>query len=927
MACTGDMEEDEIVVDAGDAGAAALVAAGGDDTAAPAEDDAEVTDGASTASLRTRRGTYKRPTLQVSKKRDVTNRSAKKALGDAQEAAVGAALLAAGDLVEEVTAVLTATELEKHVGDTALKEVDHVIRTLQELPMTALQARRKGVADRAVDTKIAELTTARKMVAAKLRALAGDTPASTPSRQANGGRRGSLSEAVDLAAAANVIKRERASSLTLPSWQGLDGNPYTPNKCNLKPQFWEQFPFPWNVQPQKAGALATEIFRIGSANLPKLRGYEGEYTSWRSAFIPTVHTSCIDVGLKVLILLGTIDPKTSQMEEIKSNIVCNSRGYRNAITLIEKTFGGEDNLLITRQRSLMALPLIKEGDYATLELLHIRLGTFLIEWGGAEGDGVEVDSLSFFHVLMSKVDPPFARKYADWVHQSGDKRGLQSLHDWAEEQLEDHRFVKTFTDTSWSRPSSQAPQRTSAGGGRWRGGGQKGSFGRHFKHEGITEEGRSMGGAHGTPRSCPMCEDKHQLSRCPQFRESTAGQRKEFLTRQRRCYACFQEGHNANNCRLGYKCHTCGERHHTMLHEARPRGGQRQRVLFEDERDVEGAGDTLGFHYKHQDGRKERISLRTVGVWVSRVGSNKEEYVNALLDDGSTSSALVGEEVARKLKLKGHLIRTTTEGVGGKITEAETLISKIKIRSADGRVARIIPAQVFARPAGTYSPVDWEAEKTRFPHLRGVEFPPVSKTWPGVQVLLGNKNSYLHTAVEERAESENMPVGRKTPLGWTAVGPLEENPKQETTNQEENISLFASEPLGGETIDAAHQHGFVQWGGESTLHLLERTSPTDRQLVKLLARLCEVELGEEREEMSPDEIYLFGLMREKGKLADGQWHLPCTWRPGGTRPQRNYQQALGRLESLERSKYFSRTSWFLKYLLLSKLSSRPRACW
>ncbi len=618
------------------------------------------------------------------------------------------------------------------------------------------------------------------------------------------------------------------------------------------------------------------------------------------------------MGLKVLILIGTIDPKTPQMEEIKNNVVCNEKGYRNAITLIERTFGGEDNLLITRQRALMALPTIKEGDYATLELLHIRLGTFLIEWGGAEGEGVEVDSLSFFHVLMAKVDPPFARKYADWVRQSGDRRGLQSLHDWAEEQLEDHRFVKTFAVADTARVH-QPQSRASAGFGRWRGGGnQKGGFSRNFKHDNITETGRTVGGANSTPRACPMCGEKHQLSRCHQFRQADAKQRKEFLTRNRRCYACFQEGHGANNCRLGYKCHTCGDKHHTMLHEARPRGGARQQNFYEEEVDTEGTGDALDYHYKHQDGKKERISLRTIGVWVSRVGSDAEEYVNALLDDGSTSSALVSEEIAQRLKLKGHLIRTTTEGVGGKITEGETLISRIRIRSNDGRVARIIPAQVFAKPAGTYTPVDWEREKKRFSHLRGVEFPPVSSTWPGVQVLLGNKNSYLHTAVEEVAEAEDKPVARRTPLGWTAVGPVGTMEGGIVRSQEESMSLLTRVPLATETITGAMGGGYVQWGKEE-LHLLERTSPTDRQLVKLLNRLCEVELGEEREEMSPDELYLFKLMREQGKLAGGQWHLPCTWRPGDTRPSPNYKQALGRLESLERSKYFRNPAVKEKY--------------
>ncbi len=120
-----------------------------------------------------------------------------------------------------------------------------------------------------------------------------------------------------------------------------------------------------------------------------------------------------------------------RMKEIKLSFVGNKLGYRNVICLLEGTFGGEHNLPVARQQALLAIPQLREGNYDYLELLHIRLGTFLMEWGNTMGHRSKVDSLAFLHILMSKLAPAYARKYEDWLLGRPDLvRGLQSLHDW-----------------------------------------------------------------------------------------------------------------------------------------------------------------------------------------------------------------------------------------------------------------------------------------------------------------------------------------------------------------------------------------------------------------------------------------------------------------------------------------------------------------
>ncbi len=803
---------------------------------------------------------------------------------EAQEEAVKTVLAAAEALLPEVTQFVSAAEVTTNSLEQYVAEVEHVLEALTVLPRSAMPPKKRAAADKAMMMKHTELNVLHQLLIQKRDKLedtgaARQTPASTTT-------------------AATGTTRPRAQSCS--SWQGLEDNPYLPKRGSQRPEWWDDFPFPWNVRPrQKGGLQAGELIRFSPNSLPQFYGYPEEYSTWRGAFIPCVHTSSVDISLKMLALLGSLEPKTNQLREIKKNIVGTEDGYKEAVGLLERTFGGEDTLLITRQQSLLSLPLIREGDYSTLELLHIRLGTFITEWGGASGRGAEVDSLAFFHVVMGKIEPAFGRKFMEWIKRTGNKKNLQSLNNWAGEQLESHRYVDTLNQgTAWqSRPRSNSTGNISfQDRSSWKSANR--STHRTFKHhEGITEGGRAMGANEGIQRTCPLCDNPHPLAKCFKFRDMTPQQRKEFITQKRRCYLCFQERHGANNCKLGYKCAICGDKHHTMLHDARPRREMRNRVHFghQEEQsyveDSEGAGEALDFHYKCS-GNNEKVSLRTVGVWVGRVGSQTEEYVTALLDDGSTSSALVSEDLAKKLELKGHLIHTITEGVGGNITEADTLVTKVRLRSANGALARIISAQVFAQPAGTYQPVDWNEEKHKHSHMRTLRFPPAPKKWEGIHLLLGNKNPHFHSSLEERTKGDDSPAARKTPLGWTAVGPVGDKGEVERR------------PLDQARIEEARREGYMQWTNEREFVALERTNPTDKQLVRLLTQMSEVEDSGDRQELSPDEAYLFDRMKDKGRVENGQWKLPCTWRPGGGRPKENYQQALGRLESLERSKYF-----------------------
>ena len=211
--------------------------------------------------------------------------------------------------------------------------------------------------------------------------------------------------------------------------------------------YYLSFPPPWNQVPARGSEVKpADILKASPASLPKFGGNQKQYLTWRTTFLPCVHLAPSDISIKIMLLRATLLPHSKKMRELlDNNFIGTPDGYRNFIELLEQAYGGEDNLLATCQNAVLDLPVLKEGDLEVLDTLHLRLGTYLLEWraqGGADHD--ETASKSFFNIVMSKIEQKYARAYVSWLGLNGLAKGLHTLHQWLELQLQVHRTVDVF---------------------------------------------------------------------------------------------------------------------------------------------------------------------------------------------------------------------------------------------------------------------------------------------------------------------------------------------------------------------------------------------------------------------------------------------------------------------------------------------------
>ena len=712
---------------------------------------------------------------------------------------------------------------------------------------------------------------------------------------------------------------------------GSRRNPFNSNAGKLKDNFYLELPFPWNALPSTEATTAQEVFKIAAVSLPKFNGTHSGYAAWRNSFVPCVHLTNIDVTHKCLLLRASMEVRTARMREFVDGLVNNEDGYREAILKLEDRYGGDEALLLARQEALLAVPELKEGEYRTVELLHSRLNTFLLEWAGVNGSEMdETESLAFYTLIMSKIEPTYTLRYLDWIRSWDLRKGLHSLHDWLAEQLKDHRAVELYHrrrtlslrtarqegGQSTNRRNSVPPpshldrnytpqQKTFLTlDEEW--GELDGDGGNSFHlGEGEVFAGDSHFLARPearAPLKCPLCQTQHPLARCNQYHKMTPRQRKDFLVQDGRCFLCFQKTHPVTKCKFRYNCAHCGGKHHTMIHGADDAVPPASHLLAnEGELDLEGAAEMVNYGlFAGGESPKKAVSLRTIAVYVRNPTNGKHMMLNALLDDGCTGAGLLSAEVAEELGLQGPTYWASTEGVGGKITNYRTFLTRLEIRPPTGGSCWPLGVQIMKSPAGSYSPVDWTQHQHRFPHLHDLPLhAPVQRR--AVDLLIGSRVPWLSAALEEKRGEKDGPIARLTPLGWTVAGPTHPTIPSDRSSALTTllVSTASSLPLRAE-----------EWPEGQGVMKIEDKKPvqtedvSDRQLHRLVQRLLQEEEQAEVEQLSPREEYIVRQARASLGRQGEQYRVGCTWAPQAGRPHLNLPQAERRLRSLEESRHF-----------------------
>jgi len=260
---------------------------------------------------------------------------------------------------------------------------------------------------------------------------------------------------------------------------------------------------------------------------------------------------------------------------------------------------------------------------------------------------------------------------------------------------------------------------------------------------------------------CSSCHKDHFIMLCESFRRKSPVERKHLVDEAGLCLNCLSK-HKVSECNSKRSCSACGERHHSMLHDA-------CRPASSGLTTPRGEPTTTSHVAQSLTGERTVILLATARVNV-RDRHEVIHHARALVDQGSETS-LVSEALAQRLRLPRTRTSVAIFGAGGSQTGTPRGQISMLIGSRDGNTELTVQALVLPRHT-VYSGVSSMLRK-EWSHLRGIELAdPDFAADDRIELLLG---ADVYASILEpglRRGNELEPVAQETRLGWILSGPV-----------------------------------------------------------------------------------------------------------------------------------------------------------
>ena len=252
---------------------------------------------------------------------------------------------------------------------------------------------------------------------------------------------------------------------------------------------------------------------------------------------------------------------------------------------------------------------------------------------------------------------------------------------------------------------------------------------------------------------CAVCGGLHRVESCKEFLKMKLTARKNLVFKMKLCFKCLGQGHQAASCEL--------------------QEGDKHKVLQSKDKKQLTSCVNSGV-------RANTFTLRIIPIIVKNC--EKEMKINALLDDGSQQT-FINKTVTSFLGVTENDQRDIDISLlGGRVDTLKSAGSvSIPVMPMERNAKFTLSALTTTQVTGDLRGRKWENVKGRYHHLHDIpldEF--CSKR---VDMIIGLDNPRLHVSLEERVGNPGEPMARKTPLGWSIIGPIEHSNLKKPSTQ------------------------------------------------------------------------------------------------------------------------------------------------
>ena len=389
------------------------------------------------------------------------------------------------------------------------------------------------------------------------------------------------------------------------------------------------------------------------------------------------------------------------------------------------------------------------------------------------------------------------------------------------------------------------------------------------------------------PKGCvvPTCKEDHPPWVCSSFKRLPVPERKDLISKTKRCFRCLALGHQSKDCPNIRQCgidHCTSDRHSRYLHDANVRhqddAANRKSTTKEENGSVlpnaPAAGEVK--ETTHTANRVDNVSLMVIPAYITN--GKKKLRVNVMLDPCSTGT-YVTESASQELNLRGKVQSLTISGTGGTKVKTESRRVELSVTSIDEMFSTKIQANVLENITGETPAISWSDIKGKWPHLKSIPFANVSRRRQ-IDVLIGSDHPIFHRVQREvNGPNDDDPIGRLTNLGWVCFGRTLHSSLQRDNRAHVTRTYHTA------TIPPAS------------------FEPTTNDTLKRFWDLESLGIKDDPglQVFTPDEKAAIDKAKETQQFKDSHYEIGIPWRKGEPKFSDNYSVALSRLESLEKS--------------------------
>ena len=587
---------------------------------------------------------------------------------------------------------------------------------------------------------------------------------------------------------------------------------YRGNRMHIDPQtkaeFYLALPAPFNTLPsrpkEKNNVEYLKAIRHDSTLL--FKGTAESFMVWSASFFSGVH---VLRGLseieKLHCLRASMDPECDQTHEFEVifNRDSTEMAYFEALADILKRFGDPRDLLATFQTKLQSYSLNTNSHYSVNVFYRMLQNYVKIqdELGAETSLG---DDTSFLSNLMQCFeDETHVMNYIKLCQDNFQRVGLstfiiyiQMLRDnlTSRDKLLSYRvgkknfkpFGRKYSSanvTTESQTQESLPAEVSEPEQDWHTSKDTANVlkdQRKVSFQRDKSPGRDKSPSKND-RKCDVskCTGSHPLWKCSIFPTLSDKDKNDIVVKAMRCFRCLGYGHYLADCKSEYGgCKSCKDsKHHTLMCKIRPFVSAFYTAdylpYFDHESFV-----SKDYAYALDIPRLD-VSLRIICAKFKNPKSGTTCQLNVLLDDGC-SSQYISERASERLGLEGPGIELFLSTVDAASKRVKSIVVAVELASMAGDFRTELSLVVLKDLVKDLRPVDWSEQKKKFEHLKDLPFPPLSRDFPdGVDVIIGVRRPELSRCLQEVAGEEGQPIARKTRLGYTCVGPLDQHNNDE----------------------------------------------------------------------------------------------------------------------------------------------------